>query len=77
VERATLEALDHDIPEYPGRLLTVRDVADLLNVKVSWVYIKVESGELPHVRLGPRYLRFHLAAITAYLRSQERGAGVR
>ena len=70
---ATTEAVDHDSTEHSGRLLTVRDVADMLNVKESWVYIKTETRELPHVKLG-RYLRFRLSDIESYLRSQQRGA---
>jgi len=61
-------------PADPERLLTVADLAQKLNVGVSWVYAKVESRELPYVRLGQRYLRFRPSDIESYLRSQQRGA---
>jgi excisionase family DNA binding protein len=53
-------------------LLTPDDLAAKFNVRKTWIYIKVESGELPHVRLG-RYLRFRLVDVEAYLRAQRRG----
>ena len=39
------------------RLMTVHEVAEMLNVKPSWVYGKVASREIPHVHAG-RYPRF-------------------
>lgn len=55
-------------------LLTVKDVALRLNVPVSWVYAKVESRELPSLKIG-RYVRFESSAIEAYIeRQRKRGA---
>ena len=48
-----------------GRLLTVPDLSGRWNVPTSWVYAKVESGHLPHLKLG-HYVRFELDAIEAY-----------
>jgi excisionase family DNA binding protein len=50
-------------------LLTVADVAKRLSVPVSWVYAKVESGALAHLKIG-RYVRFEAQAIEAYLERQ-------
>lgn len=57
-------------------LLGVADVARRFNVPVSWVYLKAETGELPHIKLG-RYLRFHADEIEAYLSAQRRGGDVK
>jgi excisionase family DNA binding protein len=54
-------------------LLNVADVALRLNVKTSWVYAKVEAGELPHLKLG-HYVRFEAAAIETYLAKLRQGA---
>jgi excisionase family DNA binding protein len=70
VERAT-PAIDD-----PDRLLTVQDLAQQLKVKPTWVYFQVESGVLPFVRLGKRYVRFRQRDINAYLEAQ-RGAEAR
>ena len=56
------------------RLLTVREVADLLQVPVSWVYERTRrkgNDQLPHVKLG-KYLRFEEPAITEFIRAQRR-----
>ena len=54
-------------------LLTVNDVALRLAVPVSWVYAKVESRELPYLKIG-RYVRFEASAIDAYLERARREA---
>ncbi len=48
------------------RLLTADEVAERLNVPVSWVRESTRSGAMPHVRLG-RYVRFELAEVEAWL----------
>ena len=50
-------------------LLTVTQLARMLNVKPSWVYGKVASQEIPHVHVG-RYPRFDVAEIRAWLRKR-------
>ena len=57
-------------------LLTVKEVASLLRVKASWVYVQVERDDcsLPFTRVG-RYLRFDRNAILAYLDHQSGGMG--
>lgn len=51
------------------RLLTIREVAQLLGVHASWVYDHVRPGcgdPLPYIKLG-KYLRFRLPDILDYL----------
>ena len=52
-----------------SHLLAVRDVADLLQVPVSWVYEHARpqcANPLPSMKVG-KYLRFLSTDITAYL----------
>jgi predicted DNA-binding transcriptional regulator AlpA len=54
-----------------NQLLTVRDVAELLQVPVSWVYKHAGPrcpSPLPFIKLG-KYLRFRSTDIMAFLRS--------
>jgi excisionase family DNA binding protein len=56
------------------QLLTVREVAELLRVPVSWVYERTRrrgSERLPHVKVG-KYVRFRPAEIEAYLETLRR-----
>jgi excisionase family DNA binding protein len=58
------------------QLLTVREVAELLQVPVSWVYGRTRQrslGRLPGFRLG-KYWRFRESDVIAWLESQ-RGGG--
>ena len=51
------------------RMLTVRELARILNVPVSWVYARTRKGagnSIPHVRVG-KYIRFHEEAIRKYI----------
>ena len=66
--------------ESEGRnhLLTVRDVAELLQVPVSWVYgcmRKRSSERLPGYRLG-KYWRFQEGEILAWVKRQRGGQHV-
>ena len=58
------------------RLLSVREVAEMLNVSVSWVYVQTEQRQIPFLKLG-RYLRFRPSDIAAYVRDQQRGIEAR
>ena len=49
-------------------LLTVHELAQLLNVKASWVYGKVAAGDIPHLHVG-RYPRFDRDEVLAWVRS--------
>jgi excisionase family DNA binding protein len=48
------------------RLLTAAELAELLNVPVTWVRESTRSGAIPHIELG-RYRRYDLAAVLAWL----------
>ena len=59
----------------PGnKLLTYRELSDLLNIPVGSLYCKVFRGEIPHLRLGKRTVRFDEAAIAAWLAARSGGA---
>ena len=57
--------------------LTVEEAARLLRVKVSWLYERTRTNEVPHVKLG-KYLRFdqdELLSWTRQFRRDGRGRG--
>jgi excisionase family DNA binding protein len=54
------------------RLLTAKEVAELLAVPESWVREATRAGCLPHVCLG-RYRRYELTAIEAWLVERRSG----
>jgi excisionase family DNA binding protein len=54
------------------RLLTADEVADLLQVKVSWVREATRDGRLPHICLG-RYRRYRRTEILSFIEDQRRG----
>jgi excisionase family DNA binding protein len=57
-----------------GRLMTVREVADLLQVPSSWVYERTRRRgleQLPHLKIG-KYLRFEESALAEFIRRQSR-----
>lgn len=54
------------------RLLDAADVAELLNVPVSWVREQTRAGRIPHVELG-RYRRYEREAVIAWLETQRAG----
>jgi len=60
------------------RLLSVAEVADLLQVPSSWVYDRTRSrgvDRLPGFRLG-KYLRFDETEVFAWLERQRSGGRV-
>ena len=55
-----------------NELLTVKEVAELLRVPVSWVYERTRKrslDRLPGIRLG-KYWRFRQAEVLAWVESQ-------
>ncbi len=50
------------------RLLDAHEVAERLNVPVSWVRESTRSGAMPCVELG-RYRRYEWSAVEAWLES--------
>jgi excisionase family DNA binding protein len=61
---------------HENHLLTVHEVADLLQVPVSWVYGRTRKrslGRIPSYRLG-KYWRFRQEEVLAWVESQRRGS---
>jgi excisionase family DNA binding protein len=54
------------------RLLDAGEIAQLLNVPVSWVRQETRAGRLPHLELG-RYRRYEREAVLAWLSEQRAG----
>jgi Helix-turn-helix domain len=55
-------------------LLTVQEVACLLNVPVSWVYERSRRrgpDRLPHFKIG-KYIRFEVCALTEFIERKRR-----
>lgn len=57
------------------KLLNVKEAAEILGVKPSWIYGNVHQGTLPFpaVYVG-RYLRFKQSDVQAYIETQTRAA---
>jgi len=45
--------------------LTIQEAAELLRVKVSWLYERTRTNSIPHMKLG-KYLRFDRAELIAW-----------
>ena len=55
-----MSSLTHNHPEF-----TIQAAADLLNVSRSFLIDKIESGEIPHHKVGIHY-RIHFNALVVY-----------
>lgn len=55
-----------------GRLLTAKEVGELLQLNASWVLDAARRNAIPHIRLG-RYVRFRRTDIETWLLEQRRG----
>lgn len=55
-----------------GKLLTILEVSSYLSIKQKTLYAKVESGEIPHYRIG-HLVRFKLDEINVWLEGCRRG----
>jgi excisionase family DNA binding protein len=53
------------------KLLTAEEIAEFLNVPVTWVRESTRSGAMPCVRLG-RYVRFDLDDVERWLEECKR-----
>ena len=65
---------NHKKPEQqvnPEKLLTVQEVAELLNLSVPTIYSKVSKGELPVMKCGKR-LYFSNLEILNYLKQSRK-----
>jgi excisionase family DNA binding protein len=58
--------------ELGGRLLTAKEVGELLQLNASWVLDAARRNAIPHIRLG-RYVRFRRTDIETWLLQQRRG----
>ena len=68
---ATTRFIPRNVAAEEFTLLTVREVAALLRVPVSWVYEHTRPGcqnPIPHSKLG-KYLRFARTEIIEYVRA--------
>ena len=53
-----------------GRLVDVRELAQILHVPVSWLYERTRLDKIPCVRLG-KYLRFNPEEVLAFFRAEK------
>lgn len=56
------------------RTLTYRELSTLLNIPIGSLYAMVFRGEIPHVRIGKRTVRFEAAAIESWVAARRGGA---
>lgn len=63
---------DIDPPTDPTlpRLLTYSQLAEITGLSKGTLYSMVANGEVPHVRLGKRFVRFTEEAVQAWLASR-------
>ncbi len=55
-------------------LIDARATSRLLGVPLSTVYYLASSGELPHVRIGRRTIRFVPSHVSRYVQARTQGA---
>jgi excisionase family DNA binding protein len=61
--------------QYPDELLTIDELAAILKVQRSWIYLhtrKRSKTAIPHVKIG-KYLRFSEADVRRFLDRLRRG----
>jgi len=59
------------------RFLSVKQTAEILNVRPQRVYDLVAKGILPHVRLGTRQIRIPEEALRKWAENALRGGEIR
>lgn len=59
--------MSEDVSLSRPRYLSYPQVAELLGIRVAALRLLVCRKRIPHVRLGPRTVRFEAAAIEAWL----------
>ena len=62
-----MRANDERDTKVPGRLWSVHDVADLMNVTTKTVYRHIRDQTLGAVRVGPRLMRVPQGELVAFL----------
>jgi excisionase family DNA binding protein len=55
----------------PDKLLDAATVASILGVRPRYVLEMARRGDLPGVRVGPRYLRWRESEVMRYVARQE------
>lgn len=53
------------------RLLTYKQVAELIQAPISTAYALVSQGRMPHLKIGPRFIRFDEEEILQWLDSKK------
>jgi excisionase family DNA binding protein len=52
-----------------ANLISVKELASILSVPVSWIYQRTRTGEIPFYKIG-KYCRFSETEIWAWLKEQ-------
>jgi excisionase family DNA binding protein len=52
------------------RYLTYSELSELYNIPIGTLHSWVHTRRIPHVRLGPRMVRFDRSAVEAFLRDR-------
>lgn len=56
------------------KLLTYKAASELLEVPIGTLYAWVHEKKIPHIRLGPRTVRFDLEELQTWLAERRRSA---
>ena len=59
--------------EQQRHLITIKELAQRLNVPVSWIYQRTRLGQtaIPHIKLG-KYVRFDQAVVIAFFKNRKK-----
>ena len=57
-------------PEYPVRLLTIHEAAEVLRIPISWLYERTRRNAIPFRRIG-KYVRFTQEDLSQIISSSE------
>ena len=52
------------------KLLNAKQIAEFLGISKDKVYVRVREAGMPHLRLGPRLLRFDREAVRSWASQQ-------
>jgi len=64
---STVEPVDDKIV-IRTKILTPKELAELLKVQISWIYEQTRKGTIPCVKLG-KYYRFNLDEVLAHYKT--------
>jgi len=53
------------------KLLTVEQAAQILCLTTSSIYMRIARGQIPHIRLGPRTVRFDEDELLAWVQGNK------